>query len=116
MTRTPHSSDFERNTMYRLIITELANQDLDEIISYILHELSNEIAVGSFLDEVEKCYDFLKSNPRIYGACANMRLGLEGYRRAPIKNYLLVYKTDEESKTVSVLRFFYGAQDYLNLI
>lgn len=102
--------------MYRLIITELANQDLDEIVTYIIVELTNEIAAGNFLDEVERCYAFLKSNPRIYGTCINKRLEMEGYRRAFIKNYLLVFKIDEATKTVTIMRFFNSAQDYLNMI
>ncbi len=102
--------------MYKLIITELAHQDLDKIVSYIAVELVNPIAAGNFLGEVEKCYAYLKSNPWMYGKCQNKRLEKEGYRRSPIKNYLLVYKIDEESRTVNILRFFYGAQDYINFI
>ncbi len=102
--------------MYKLIVTELAHEDLDEIVSYIAVNLSNKIAAASFLDEVEKCYSYLKSNPWIYEKCLNSHLEKEGYRRVPIKNYLLIYKIEEEIKTVSVMRFFYGAQDYLNLI
>lgn len=102
--------------MYKLIVTELAHQDLDKIVSYIAVELVNPIAATNFLDEVDKCYGFLKSNPWMYGKCQNKHLEKEGYRRAPIKNYLLIYKIDEEFKTASILRFFYGAQDYINLI
>ncbi|MFZ5986616.1 MAG: type II toxin-antitoxin system RelE/ParE family toxin [Bacillota bacterium] len=102
--------------MYKLVITELAHQDLDKIVSYIAVELVNPIAAGNFLDEVDKCYGHLKSNPWMYGKCQNKRLEKEGYRKAPIKNYLLVYKIDEVSKTVNIMRFFYGAQDYIKLI
>jgi plasmid stabilization system protein ParE len=102
--------------MYKLNITELAHQDLDKIVSYIAVELVNPIAAGNFLDEIDQCYGFLKSNPWMYGKCQNKRLDKEGYRRAPIKNYLLIYKIDEESKMVIVFRFFYGAQDYVKLI
>ena len=102
--------------MYNLTITELAQNDLDEIVKYILNEYSNEIAAVTFLEEVEKCYSFLQNNPRIYGTCLNNRLEKEGYRRAPIKNYLLIYKINDITKTVTIMRFFYSAQDYLSLI
>jgi len=42
--------------MYKLVITELAHQDLDKIVSYIAVDLVNPIAAGDFLDEVDKCY------------------------------------------------------------
>lgn len=52
----------------------------------------------------------------MYAKCQDQRLEKEGYRKALIKNYVLVYKIDEASKTISILRFFYGAQDYVKLI
>lgn len=29
-----------------------------------------------------------------------------------IRNYVLIYKVDEKNRTVLLLRFFYGKQDY----
>jgi plasmid stabilization system protein ParE len=102
--------------MYKLIVSELAHQDLDNIISYIAIQLANRTAAGDFLDEVDKCYGYLKSNPMMYAKCQDKRLEKEGYRKALIKSYVLVYKIDETSKTVSILRFCYSAQDYVKLI
>jgi toxin ParE1/3/4 len=102
--------------MYRLVVTELAHIDLDSIVAYIAIELANSTATVDLLNEVEKCYGQLKSNPLIYARCHDPRLEKEGYRRATIKNYVLVYKVDEASKTVVIYRFFYGAQNYVALI
>jgi len=102
--------------MYKLIVSELAHQDLDNIVSYIAVRLANPRAAGDFLDEMDKYYSYLKSNPMMYAKCQDNRLGKEGYRKALIKNYVLVYKINEASKTVSILRFFYSAQDYIKLI
>jgi plasmid stabilization system protein ParE len=102
--------------MYKLFISELAHQDLDNIILYITVQLANPMAARDFLDEVDKCYSFLKCSPMIYGKCQDKRLEKEGYRKALIKNYVFVYKINEESKTVNIMRFFYGAQDYMKLI
>lgn len=102
--------------MYKLVVTELAHQDLDSIVSYIAVQLANPAAASDFLDDVDKCYGYLKSNPMMYSKCNDSRLEKEGYRKAVIKNYILVYKVDESAKRVSVLRFFYGARDYAKLI
>ncbi|MDK2986528.1 MAG: toxin ParE1/3/4 [Clostridia bacterium] len=102
--------------MYKLIVTELAHQDLDNIVSYIAVQLANPAAASNFLNEVDKCYGYLKSNPMMYSKCNDSRLEKEGYRKAVVKNYIIVYKVDEKAKEVSVLRFFYGAQDYAKLI
>jgi len=102
--------------MYKLVVTELANQDLDQIVSYIAVELANQKAAGDFLDEVRQCYAHLKDNPLMYAKCDHERLASDGYRKAIIKNYVLIYIVDEDSKTVRILRFFYGARDYGKLI
>lgn len=102
--------------MYKLEVSELAHMDLDNIISYIAKELSNPVAASKFLDEVEKCYDYLKNNPYMYERCQDACLEKETYRKATIKNYVIVYKVDELNKAVIIYRFFYGAQDYVNLI
>lgn len=102
--------------MYRLVITELAQNDLDGIVKYIAQQLGNLVAAGSFLKEVETCYGYLRSNPFIYAKSADWRLEQEGYRRAQVKNYLLFFKVSEENETVTVYRFLYGARDYISLL
>ncbi|MCK9268000.1 MAG: type II toxin-antitoxin system RelE/ParE family toxin [Alkaliphilus sp.] len=102
--------------MYKINVSELAHKDLDQIVSYIAINLASPAAATNFLDKVEECYDYLKHNPLMYAKCQNIRLEKEGYRKIPIKNYILVYKINEKTKTVNILRFFYGAQDYLKLI
>jgi plasmid stabilization system protein ParE len=78
--------------------------------------LANPEAASDFLDEVDRCYGYLKSKPVIYSKCNDSRLGKEGYRKAVIKSYVLIYKVDEVGKRVIVLRFFYGARDYAKLL
>ena len=102
--------------MYKLVVAQLAHQNLDNIVSYIAVQLANRAAASDFLDEVDRCYDYLRSNPMMYSKCGDSRLGKLGYRKVVIRNYILVYKVDEISKTVIVLRFFYGARDYAKLI
>lgn len=52
--------------MYKLSVSELAHQDLDKIVSYIAVQLANPRAAGDFLDEADKSYGYLKSNPLMY--------------------------------------------------
>ncbi|MFI3227956.1 MAG: type II toxin-antitoxin system RelE/ParE family toxin [Clostridia bacterium] len=102
--------------MYKLQITSLASKELDEIVLYISCNLKNPIAATNFLDEVEKCYAMLKSNPKIYEYCQDERLYKLRYRKVVVKNYVLIYRIDEASKTVYVLHIFYGKRDYQKLI
>ena len=102
--------------MYKLIISEFAHQDLDNIISYIAVKLANPTAAVNLLNEVDKCYNYLKNNPLMYEKCQDKNLKKENYRKALIKNYVLIYKVNENTKTVSIMRIFYGAQNYIELI
>lgn len=102
--------------MYKLLVTETAHQDLDNIISYIAIQLGNPKAASEFADAVSTCYGLLKISPMMYERCQDSRLGQDGYRKAVINNYVLLYKVNEASQTVSVMRFFYSAQDYMKLI
>jgi plasmid stabilization system protein ParE len=87
------------------------------IISFrIAVQLANPSAAANFLDELEKCYSYLKTNPLMYEQCSDVRLQREGYRKAFIKNYVLVYKADSAINEVIIYRFFYGAQDYAKLL
>lgn len=102
--------------MFKLFVSELAHQDLDSIVAHIALQLCNPSAAQNFLDEVEKCYEHLKSNPFMYAKCRDKHLEVEGYRKAIINNYILIFKVDETSSTVNGLRVFYGARDYGKLL
>lgn len=101
---------------YNVVETELAVQDLDSIFSYLALSLANPAAASAFADAVEHCYSSLEQTPLMFEACRSPRLRALGYRKAVIKNYVMVYKIDQAAKTVVILRFFYGRQNYEKLI
>ncbi len=102
--------------MYKIEVTFLADKELEEIILYISDHLKNPTAATHFIDKVEACYTRLKSDPRMYEYCRDERLSKLRYRKVVIKNYVLIYRIDEMSKTVYILHFFYGRRDYQKLI
>ena len=102
--------------MYKLVVSELSHKDLDNIVSYIAVQLAHPIAAKNFLNEVEKYYGYLKTNPLMYERCHDTLLEKEAYHKATTNNYVLVDKVDESAKVVVIYRFFYGAQDYVKLI
>ena len=101
---------------YEIIKTELAEQDLDSILGYMVLSLANPSAAASFADAVEACYSDLEKMPLMYELCRDSQLRALAYHKAVIKNYIMVYKVDEAAKNVHILRFFYGRQDYEKLI
>ena len=102
--------------MYKVLITELAQKDLDAIIEYLSIQLCNPTAAAHLLDEVDQCYSHLCSNPLIYAKSTDTRLENEGYRKVLINNYILFFKVFEREKKVIVYRIIYGARDYQKLL
>ena len=101
---------------YKIHKTDAFERDLDAVIGYIVLSLENKIAAASLLDAIEKCYDDLERMPLMYEACHDPYLKELGYRKAGIHNYIIVYKVDEESKIVNIMRLFHGRQNYEKLI
>ena len=99
--------------MYDILITKIAEQDLDGIVVYLAGKLANPSAASALLDKIEGCFSLLKSTPRMFNECVDTHLKNRRYRKALIDNYLLIFRIDENSRIVYVLRFFYGAQNYI---
>jgi plasmid stabilization system protein ParE len=95
---------------------KIHDNDVDEIAGYLESDLKNPQAASEFLDDVEKSYRTLTTNPHLFALCTDERLYREGYRKSVIKNYLVLYRIDEAKKTVYVVRIVYGARDYPQLL
>jgi plasmid stabilization system protein ParE len=97
---------------YEVSVSLAAQGDLEDIFLYVSEALSSPIAADGFVKKVESCYSRLQENPFLYERCRDPRLSGEGYRRAVIGNFVMVYKVDEGQGLVKVYRFFYGGQNY----
>jgi plasmid stabilization system protein ParE len=89
---------------------------LDEIVRYIAIELAAPSAATAFVDKIEENYGRIQANPRICELSRDSRLRAEGYRRAVIKNYIMLYKVFDDREEVIVYRFLFGGRDYAKLI
>jgi addiction module RelE/StbE family toxin len=97
---------------YEVVISKSADRDLDEILTYMAEKLANPQAASAFADELDRHYDTLARQPLIFEPSRHGRLREKGYRRFPVKNYLVFYTVDENRRTVHIARIFYGRQDY----
>jgi len=102
--------------VYKLIISKDVHSDIDGIVNYMVDKLKSAVAAAGFLDDVEKSYRNIVVNPLMYGFCNDDRLRNQGYRKIPIKNYIILYSVDEEAKIVTVIRIFYGGRNYSELV
>ena len=65
---------------YKLIISEHADQLLDQLIFHLLYRLKNEQAAKHLLDALDKIYDRLEDNPQQFHLSRDRYLAKNGHR------------------------------------
>ncbi len=101
---------------YRIKITPKANDDLDEIYSYIAGELHNVTAAENLMDKIEENIMRLSEFPFSCSFVEDDILKSKGYRKLIIESYIAFYVVDETEKQVVVMRVLYGKQKYQDII
>lgn len=101
---------------YTIKVAPKAFDDLDEIYSYISHELDNEGAADNLLEKLETSIMRLKEFPFSGSFVRDETLKDKGYRKLIVDNYIAFYLVKEEKKQILVMRVLYGRQKYQDLI
>ena len=102
--------------MYSLQYLPIARQDLVGIVRYISRELANPAAAERLAGELTAAAEGLRQFPYAHPAVAPIRPLAHEYRRLRVKNYLLFYWVDEESRMVTVVRVLYARRDFEKLL
>lgn len=97
---------------FELIITHKAEQDLDDILGYIVHKSCNTQVAVHLMNKMEKRYALLSENPEMYGECRQPLLKAAHYRKAVVCGYVMIYRVDSGKNTVIIERFFSDLEDY----
>jgi toxin ParE1/3/4 len=101
---------------YRVIVSSKFHQDMTSILSYMIHDLKEPAVAARFLESVEKTVQSLSMMPERFELVKDEVLREAGYRKCPIKNYLLFYKIFESEKSVRIYRIIYGRRNWKFLL
>lgn len=101
---------------YDIVVTNPAQEDLEEILNYISVDLSAPKSAIEMLNKIKSIFENLSINPLMYPLCNIDNLKAKNYRKAVINNYLMFYRVDDKNETIYIMRFIYGRRDYINLI
>lgn len=101
---------------YNYVLTETAENDIDEVFSYISEDLSNTIAATDLADELEEKLSEICKNPLSGRIVENDFLKRDDIRRFLVRNYIVYYVIDEENCRVAVLRMVYGRRNQDEII
>ncbi len=101
---------------YRVEVSEPAENDLREIVRYISAQLSAPITAIKMMDLIEETLMRLADMPQKFPTVADERLVLMGYRKLPVKNYIVFFTIDETLKVVNVERILYARREWLRIL
>lgn len=100
---------------YEIVLTDTAEEELEEIYEYISKHLIEEQAANRLMEKIEQNFLRLEQNPY---SCMEVHIkpNNEVYRKLVIDNYIALYEVDEKYKQVVVYRVLYGGMDYLKIM
>lgn len=97
---------------YEVVMSALAEKELDNALSYIAVFLSSPHAALDLLDEYEAKLTLIAENPFLFSADAEIsKIARQEIRKASVKNYLLYYFVDKGECRVCIAAFLHAAQD-----
>ena len=102
--------------MYKLEFLPIARDDMLEAVKYIANELKSPVAAQNLADDFISAAERLCEFPYANNVYVPIKpLELE-YRRTIVKNYLMFYTVNEQTKTVTIMRVIYSKRDIENII
>lgn len=96
---------------YEYLLTEKAESDLDEVLSYLAGKLSNPQAAKRFLENIEAAIHEARCFPDSGVPVENDLLLYDGIRKKLVGNYALYYLPHHEEKKIYILRVIYAKRN-----
>jgi len=97
---------------YKVVITEDAEKDLDNFVSYLLFVKKSEQAASNLLDDFEVTQNSLTRVAGSLKDCTNPKLKEQGYKRINFMShrYFMLYRIENDKAIVD--NIFHELQDY----
>lgn len=92
-------------------LTTKAEEDLDEVVSYIAVQLENPQAATGFLNKLQVAIHEACSFPESGALIVNEFIPYKDIRQKLVGNYIMYYFPDVNAETVYILRVIYGRRN-----
>ncbi|MBQ9199193.1 MAG: type II toxin-antitoxin system RelE/ParE family toxin [Lachnospiraceae bacterium] len=101
---------------YNLIITDRADELIDDCVYYIINKLKNPKAAKHLLDGISKLYDRLEDNPYQFKDSKDDYLRKKGYKEALVLDmqYKIIFRIEENN--VYIVGLFHDLEDYFSKV
>ncbi|MDR1565260.1 MAG: type II toxin-antitoxin system RelE/ParE family toxin [Oscillospiraceae bacterium] len=100
------------DSKYQVNISAHAAEDLRNIYNYISSIFLADKTAANIISDIRDMIYSLEIMPQRFSYSLNPMLENQGYRRALVKKYVILYLIDEGSKVVNIARIFHGSMDY----
>ncbi len=92
---------------YRVRITEQAQNQMANIVSYISKNLNSPVSANALIDSLERSVEALSTSAQINQLVIEEPWHSKGIRRIIVKNFLIYYTTNSAKMTVDVIAVVY---------
>ena len=92
-------------------LTQKADADLDDIVSYIAVELSNPKAASDFVEKLQRAIEEVRGFPESDSTVVNEFVPNMQIRKKTVGNYMIYYLPDSTEKMFFILRIVYGRRN-----
>ena len=98
--------------IYKVIISNHATLQLDNIIRYVLQKLENKRAAQEIMAGIESAFRKLERHAEVFALCDDQYLSDKGYRKYILEkhNYVIIYKIENEE--VLIAGIFHMKENY----
>ena len=100
---------------YKVILSDFAKQQLDDILFYICMTLCNETAAHSVLQDAENTIQKLSQFGASLKLCTEPELAQYGYRKIHFLSHRYIMLYIIEGKEIHIDRIYHELEDYQNL-
>ena len=101
---------------YNLIISDSAQNEIENAVDYVAIKLNNPGAAESILADIKDIYNEIQYMPESLPLCSAPLLFRNEFRKALLKkhNYVFIFRIDGE--TVKIYGFFHTLENYIEKI
>ena len=103
-------------TTHKIVIERTAENDLNDILSYISNTLHEPTIAKKLYNEIKENFSNLESMPHRHKIVNEEPYRSIGVRMLLIENYIAFYVVDEERKTVHIFRILYNRRDWQQIL
>ena len=101
---------------YGLEIFPKAEQDMEDIFSYISHEQYVKEAARNLIEKFNNSLERVRIFPSSCPLARNESILDKSLRKLIVENYIIFYRIHESKKAIQVIRVLYGMQNYNDIL